>query len=75
MKVYKCDSCGVTIENPYKEKMKEFCYSSEIDEYGVFPKPWKRKRKIHLCKICFVGLYILKKQIDEKQRQANVKGV
>lgn len=62
MKIYKCDSCGVEIKNPFIEKMKEFCLASEIDEYGIFPAPWKKKTKIHLCKDCFIGLYILEKR-------------
>lgn len=59
MKIYKCDSCGVEITKPHEQKMKEFCFSSEIDEHGVFPKPWKRKVKIHLCDNCFNSLYSL----------------
>ena len=43
MKAYKCDSCGVTIEKPYTEKMKEFCLACEYDEHGIFPKFWKKK--------------------------------
>ena len=62
MKTYKCDSCGVEIEKPYIEKMKEFCLASEIDDYGISPVRWKKKTKIHLCKNCFIGLYILKKR-------------
>lgn len=62
MKVYKCDSCGVEIKNPHEQKMKEFCFSAEIDEHGIFPKFWKRKVKIHLCNDCFIGLYIIKKR-------------
>jgi hypothetical protein len=66
MKVYKCNSCGKTIENPYKENMKEFCYSAEYSEYGVFPKPWKRKVKIHLCEDCFAGLNIIKESNENE---------
>ena len=44
--------------------MKEFCLSAEFDEHGVFPKPWKKKIKIHLCKHCFRGLYIIAKRKD-----------
>lgn len=75
MKVYKCDSCGIEIKDIYKEKMKEFCLLADFDEHGVFPKPWKKKTKIHLCKDCFIGLYIIKKRIDEKEDQAKIRGV
>lgn len=63
-KVYKCDSCGVEIENPYDVRMKEFTLCACIDEHGIFPSPWKKKTKVHLCNDCFVGLYILPKRID-----------
>lgn len=68
MKVYKCDSCGVTIEKPYTEKMKEFCFACEYDEHGIFPKFWKRKVKVHLCEGCYVGLYVIVKQKQEEER-------
>lgn len=62
MKIYKCDSCGMEFNEPYTQKMKEFCLSTEIDEYGIFPKNWIRKTKVHLCNRCFAGLYILHKK-------------
>lgn len=71
MKTYKCDSCGVEIKEPYIEKMKEFCLSGEIDEHGVFPKPWKKKIKVHLCKHCFRGLYIIVKRKDMQMVYSN----
>lgn len=60
MKTYKCDSCGRVIENPFEEKMKEFYYGVEADVFGVFPIPWKEKKKIHLCEKCFEGLAKIK---------------
>ncbi len=64
MRVYKCDSCGVNITKPYDVKMKEFTLSACIDEHGIFPIPWKKKTKVHLCNECFIGLYIIPKRID-----------
>lgn len=64
MQLYKCDSCGITIEKPYEQEMKEFCLIAEINEHGVFPQPWKRKVKIHLCKDCFAGLNIIKERSE-----------
>jgi hypothetical protein len=75
MRVYKCDSCGITIEKPYEEEMKEFCFVAEIDEYGILPKPLKRKVKIHLCEDCFEGLYIIKKRKDIEETQARKESV
>lgn len=64
MKVYKCDSCGVEITNPHKVGMKEFCLSvSNCDIWQVL-MPSKNKRKVHLCKNCYRGLYILVKRQD-----------
>ena len=64
MKVYKCDSCGLEITNPHKVGMKEFCLSvSNCDIRQVF-MPIKNKRKVHLCKGCYRGLYILAKRQD-----------
>lgn len=56
MKVYKCDSCGKIIENPYTEEMKEFYVGSISENMGIFPINSKRKVKIHLCKNCFNAL-------------------
>lgn len=51
MKVYKCDSCGRTIDNPYKVKMKEFYISYEYD-YGIaFPYNYRKKQKYIFVKI------------------------
>lgn len=64
MKVYKCDSCGVEITKPHKVGMKEFCLSvSNCDIWQVL-MPSKNKRKVHLCKNCYRGLYILVKRQD-----------
>lgn len=54
MKVYKCDSCGRTIENPYRVCMKEFNIVNSI--YAICTKI-KRRTKIHLCDKCYRGLY------------------
>ena len=63
MKVYKCDSCGRTIDNPYKVKMKEFYISYEYD-YGIaFPYNYRKKTKIHLCENCYRGLYSLVEKV------------
>ena len=55
-KVYKCDSCGATIENPYKVKMKEFYIGAKFDLGMCFPEDSKQKVKIHLCGKCYKGL-------------------
>lgn len=71
MKIYKCNSCGITIENPHKVKMKEFYLAVDIDNCGIFPTPWKRKTKIHLCEHCFEGLYVIVKRIAAQMVQTN----
>ena len=64
MKVYICDSCGVEITEPHKVGMKEFCLSvSNCDIWQIF-MPSKNKKKVHLCRECYRGLYILAKRQD-----------
>ena len=57
MKVYKCDSCGRTIDSPYEERMKEFYISGSCDSIFIIPHNDKRRVKIHLCNDCFRGLH------------------
>lgn len=64
MKVYKCDSCGVEISEPHKVRMKEFCLSGSNCDIWQVLMPSKDKRKVHLCKDCYQGLYILAKRQD-----------
>ncbi len=64
MKVYKCDSCGVEITNPHKVGMKEFCLSVDNCDVWQVLMPSKNKRRVHLCKNCYQGLYILAKRQD-----------
>ena len=56
MKVYRCDACGCMVEDPHDVEMKEFTFTEEIDEYGLWVLPIRRKVKIHLCSGCFKGL-------------------
>lgn len=56
MKVYKCDSCGITISDPYEVKMKEFYIATEYDFDTAFPLNTKTRTRIHLCEDCFRGL-------------------
>lgn len=62
MKVYKCDSCGKMIENPYKIKMKEFFVGVDFDITGMFPKKTKLTKRVHICDECYEGLYIIAKR-------------
>lgn len=55
--IYQCDSCGKNIEDPYTERMKQYCVRIGFDAAGgSWFKPSKRKIKIHLCEKCFNGL-------------------
>ena len=69
MKVYKCDACGRMIENPHEAEMREYTYHTEVDEYGVWPFPIRRKTKIHLCGDCYHGLNV----IAERAKMENIK--
>lgn len=62
MKVYKCDSCGKVIENPFKIKMKEFFVGVDFDLTGIFPKKTKLTKRVHICDECYKGLYIIAKR-------------
>lgn len=72
MKVYKCDACGQTIENPYKEKMKEFIVSTDFEG---FTWNFKNKIKLDLCKECFEGLHYLAELKAEKALAERSKSV
>ena len=65
-KVYKCDSCGVVMEDPYSENMKEFYIGADCDMCGVFPMPTKRKQTIHLCDDCYKGLHRIARKDENK---------
>lgn len=67
-KVYKCDSCGRTIENPYTEKMKEFYLRAKYDFGRAFPEETKIKIKIHLCTNCYKGLSDIAKRSEQNAR-------
>ena len=56
MKVYKCDSCGAMIENPYTAKMKEFYVGCTFEKGMALPEDAKQKVKVHLCEQCYRGL-------------------
>lgn len=73
MKVYKCDSCDVMIDNPHKVRMKEFCFEvSNCDPKQIF-MPVKRKKKIHLCANCYRGLYTLAKREELSEYEKSTK--
>lgn len=64
-KVYKCDSCGSMIENPYTAKMKEFYLGCKFDFGKCFPEESKIKVKIHLCEKCYKGLCTIANNVKE----------
>lgn len=66
-RVYICDACGITIENPYKAKMKEFYIGCSFEGGGVFPSFDKRREKVHLCDDCYHALC----EIAEKKSGGN----
>ena len=68
MQVYKCDSCGITIENPHEERMKEFYISVSCDSIFVIPHNDKRRGKIHLCDDCFRGLHKIAEKALKEQK-------
>ena len=67
-RVYKCDSCEEMIENPYKEKMREFFVGCSFEIFGVVPKNEKRKVKIHLCEDCYKGLHLIADKVRKENR-------
>ena len=58
-KVYQCDACGKTINNPYEERMKEFVVACHFEVTGVFPWNTSQKVKVHLCDKCYHALHKL----------------
>ena len=68
MKVYKCDSCGKIIENPYEERMKEFYVGTTFDFYPIYhSNPAAHKVKVHLGEDCFYGLHKIAKDKIKKE--------
>jgi len=62
MKAYICDSCGVTIKDPYTAKMREY-YGDNYE--GEF---WRRRIKVQLCKLCYDTLRSIGKKKAEATR-------
>ena len=64
--IYKCDLCGKTIDDPFRQKMKEFY----IDGLNFWR--FTKIKKIDLCNDCFLNLKNINiscqmKAINEKQ--------
>ena len=68
MKVYKCDSCGKTIESPHEERMKEFYIGATCEGIFVIPHNDEHKVKIHLCDGCFRGLHKIAEKALKEQK-------
>lgn len=59
-KAYVCDACSVTMENPYRENMREFYIG--VDYADGLPVRTKRKVKVHLCEECYHALHVIAKR-------------
>lgn len=70
-KCYVCDACGITIEDPYEAKMKEFYIGCDFEIYGVFPAPRRVKKKVHLCDECYHSLHEIAKK-DGNGREVSI---
>lgn len=66
MKTYLCDSCGRVMSNPYREHMREFYLGCDFDFGVAFPINSKRRKKIHLCKNCYKGLYYIAEKVGSE---------
>ena len=56
-KTYICDACGLVIERPHEQKMKEFYLSSSYEMGCICKNPSEDKKSIHLCDDCYKALY------------------
>lgn len=53
---YRCDSCGLAINDPHSIRMREFSYTG-VHTGNCFRKvPFVYAEKIHLCDTCFHSL-------------------
>ena len=65
-KIYKCDACGVAIDDPYNANMKEFYVGTQFEVEGVFPRFTTRKQTVHLCEECFRGLRLIAENLRKE---------
>ncbi len=66
-KAYVCDACGVTMANPYEEKMREFYVGVGYDYHAYKVNVKTAKQKVHLCDECYHALY----KIADRERRYN----
>ena len=69
MKVYVCDICSITIDDPHTLKMKEFYWACDYENDGIYPAKAKRKQKLHLCGNCFEGLKSVFAKLSEDEKR------
>ena len=60
MLAYICDSCGVVIRDPCREKVTEYVYNRKIG------RKEKWKRTLHLCETCCQNLRQLGARLSDE---------
>lgn len=70
-KVYKCDSCGRMIDDPYEERVREFYIGLD---YHSISDPSVREFNMHLCKRCYRGLSEIKIRLSKEMEVKEDKG-
>lgn len=66
MRIYKCDSCGKEMKKPaYKIRTQRLVLGDELDSWDSLYV----RQKIHLCKDCFRGLYVIAKKREEEEKR------
>ena len=55
-KVYKCDACGVMMDDPYWVRMKEFYIGRGFCGGRAYESNLCKKTKVHLCDKCYRNL-------------------
>lgn len=67
-KVYKCDACGLIMDDPHRARMKEFKIVHDCGIIGFIAV--KQKTKIELCDECFHNLYMIaEKKANKKENE------
>lgn len=73
MKVYRCDSCGTSIEHAHSARMKEFDVGTLFDCGMALPTQMKNRKRVHLCNTCFKGLRSIAEKFDTDHGWISVK--
>lgn len=65
--IYKCDACGVAMDDPYNANMREFYVGMPFDLEGTFSCFATRTQVVDLCEECFRGLRLIAENLGRSK--------